>query len=499
VQIIEKIRRLRTSKAAFLDDGPYNAYELLCDLENKLLQFLPKDKVEQKDYIIALRKAADALPEEADEVLFQELSETKNKLLMKFLNKPSYNTAFFSDNILEIYRKAKKSLQPVLTEKDNILCTLLKSVEDSSSEIADTIRKYNIVFAATAQQSEGNRIKLAKQIDPRRHPVYDTVIIDEAARVNPGDLMIPMSQAKRRIIFVGDHRQLPHVYDEEIFEAMKDNGSNIGKDTIKKSMFQYLKEKTEELTRQDGKKRSITLDAQFRMHPDLGKFISDNFYRPYGEGFLSPLGAENFAQNISKKPYQWVNIPSSKGKEEKVGTSRRRKCEAEYIVNTIQTYLDGKGENLSYGIITFYKAQADVIKKMLQKKGLNDKVRVGSVDAFQGMEFDVIFLSVVRSSSKTPKGEDIKKANEIMQEKKDSNKISERENFLEETGMRYYGFLTKENRLCVALSRQKKLLIVVGDSYIFSSSAYNDLASVCVPALHKFYLLCKEGGQVING
>ncbi len=44
---------------------------------------------------------------------------------------------------------------------------------------------------------------------------YEFVIVDEAARVSPRDLMVPMAQGKR-IILVGDHRQLPHIVDDDV-------------------------------------------------------------------------------------------------------------------------------------------------------------------------------------------------------------------------------------------------------------------------------------------
>jgi superfamily I DNA and/or RNA helicase len=56
---------------------------------------------------------------------------------------------------------------------------------------------------------------------------------------------------------------------------------------------------------------------------------------------------------------------------------------------------------LSFGVISFYKAQADRIREQLKREfgGAADdekKIRVGTVDSFQGMEFDVVFLSMVR-------------------------------------------------------------------------------------------------------
>ena len=65
--------------------------------------------------------------------------------------------------------------------------------------------------------------------------------------------------------------------------------------------------------------------------------------------------------------------------------------------------------------------------------GDTDRISVGTVDAFQGKEFDIVILSTVRSNSE----EDLKKR---------------------------VGFLNNNNRLCVAFSRAKRLLITIGDS-----------------------------------
>lgn len=98
--------------------------------------------------------------------------------------------------------------------------------------VRDTIREYITTFGATCQQTQGkeilnakrrtleNKINNGKFYDETR--TYENVLIDEAARSNPPDLLIPMSMAKRRIILVGDHKQLPHLIDENILEYLKD-------------------------------------------------------------------------------------------------------------------------------------------------------------------------------------------------------------------------------------------------------------------------------------
>ena len=124
---------------------------------------------------------------------------------------------------------------------------------------------------------------------------------------------------------------------------------------------------------------------------------------------------------------------------------------------------------------------------------------MGSVDAFQGMEFDVIFLSVVRSHKKAPDVNYDLLNMDLDDVSKDSEIYSNWKKYIDKLGMSVYGFLTSENRLCVALSRQKKLLVVVGDSNIFVGKTWCDVADKCVPAMKALYELAKREGEVING
>jgi superfamily I DNA and/or RNA helicase len=88
------------------------------------------------------------------------------------------------------------------------------------------------------------------------------------------------------------------------------------------------------------------------------------------------------------------------------------------------------------------------------------KVKIGTVDSFQGMEFDVVFLSVVRTKSAVPNlaADRVRRARQL------------------------FGHLCLHNRLNVAMSRQKRLLVVAGDSALLES----DLASEFIPSLVNF-------------
>lgn len=427
-----------------------------------------------------------------------------------------------SDDILDLYSKLIINLKENLNitdKKDGILSEFLHELNNNTDGIIDAFSNYNLVFSATVQQSVGYDIKKYKG-----DLVYDTLIVDEAARVSPRDLLITLVQAEKRIILVGDHRQLPHIIDENIVNKLenyddeqKSEESAIDQDgkikqttnfkeIYQESIFQYLFNRLKDLEKIDGIKRTVTLDAQFRTHPLLGKFASDNFYKLYGEAYESPLGEEHFKQNLNHlngKAALWIDIPNSKGIEERnKQKSRFRTAEAEVIAKYIDEWIKSDaGKKLSFGVISFYKAQVDAVYESLQKYGITQKkpngfeivdefaffkdgkerLRLGTVDAFQGMEFDIVLLSMVRTRNL----KDIKNSKSY----KNMDEI-EKDRFLR--GL--FGHLMSKNRLCVSVSRQKKVLALVGDATLATSEYAQD----AVPELKNFYDLCKNNGVVLN-
>lgn len=494
-ELVCNIQRLRTQKESFRDGGADVADAVLMRVEH----LLNRDNQEDKNILDTLEAAADCFDADPDPTLLKQLARCKRSLLMRCIPKPHYTKACIDPEIIDLYQRQKKELASYREQKDYILNNLLKALEEDPEYIRETLKNYSFAYAATAQQSLGFEIRDAKEaLGKDQSPEYDTVIIDEAARVNPGDLMIPLSQARRRIIMVGDHRQLPHMYDEEIFEELNREGNNVHAEDIRESMFEHLLNRAKALTKKDGIVRFVTLDNQYRMHPDLGNFISRNFYERYGEGFYSPLGPENFSQILENQPMKWIDIPLSSGKMESLSYSKFRSCEVECIIDEIRRYKEKMGTlPLTIGVISFYRAQVNQIRRRLKDENLSDNVSVGTVDAFQGMEFDVIFLSIVRT------GIDVNSIN-LDELEKDPSSIEnqqEREKFVSRrdlVGRRQYGFLTSENRLCVALSRQKRLLVVVGDGTLFHGNPGGRMAQLFVPALKNFYELCMDRGMVVR-
>lgn len=496
------VRALRVSEAAFEDDGAARAVDLLDKIEDEPAN--PDLSVLEKAARWRSGKPLSFLP---------ELKELKESLLYKYLPSPDFRTEKPREDVLRLVATVSQLLEKKLNstnKRDAILAEFLHELEDNPDGVREAIEDYNFVYAATTQQAVGKDIIRSKnknvRYDQRTEMVkYDTVIIDEAARTSPRDLLIPMSQAEKRIILVGDHRQLPHLIDEEVARALEGDDSSgppVDVDFVKKSMFEYLFNRLKKLEEKDDIKRTVTLDAQYRTHPLLGDFASNNFYQKYNEGYRSPLSESHFEQRlqgIENKAAIWIDVPNSQGKEAVLPSrSRQRVSEAKVIAEHVNKWIGSEeGSGLSFGVISFYKAQVYAVYEALQKFGITERaqdgtwqicqeyrflengeerLRIGTVDAFQGMEFDIVFLSMVRSQDMNALPPHIRNEEDY---KKKQQKL--------------FGHLMSENRLCVSMSRQKKVLAIVGDCVL----ANTQIAVDAVPALKNFYDLCHEKGVIL--
>lgn len=475
---LKSARGLRTEAVAFSDDGPDQAYKALRRL-------IPLDVLEEIDKTF-LHRAADWDSEETPEFL-PELQLLQTTLIDRFMpderpvSAPLVNVDVEAalgtvvDALREKVRIARGGADAVLSEYRDDL-------EKDQKGTRDAVRRYTVVLAATCQQAVGYQMSQHKG----ENSVFETVVVDEAARANPLDLFIPMSLAEQRIILVGDHRQLPHILEHEIERDLEKSVSGKTEEMLKKSLFERLFNQLRERERVDGIKRTVTLDKQYRMHPTLGQFVSDVFYYEYGEAFTSGRDASEFHHGL--KRYEgavaaWAEIPFAKGREHG-RQSKRRTVEAKWIANEAKRIMEERPD-LSVGVISFYSAQVDEILMQMERIGLaqtmedstlrlgdawretrdqtgklKERLRVGTVDAFQGKEFDIVFLSMTRS-----------------------NDLSSNDKSLVR---RKYGHLMLENRLCVAMSRQQRLLVVAGDPEMLRGPT----AEETMPGLVQFYELC---------
>jgi superfamily I DNA and/or RNA helicase len=131
-------------------------------------------------------------------------------------------------------------------------------------------------------------------------------------------------------------------------------------------------------------------------------------------------------------PLVWVDTRSLSGTAELRGktASLSNIAEAELVAQIACNLVTSLSPDVSIGVLAAYADQRDLIRRLTAAEGILDRTRpeIDTIDAFEGREKDVVILSLVRSNRR-----------------------------------REIGFLGLEQRLNVAISRARRLLVLVGD------------------------------------
>lgn len=324
----------------------------------------------------------------------------------------------------------------------------------------------NLVAATCSICGSKQLQEIYKYLFGNNENAFDVVIMDEASKATPLEMSVPMVWGKK-IIIIGDHKQLPPMMNENnIITSLKKANQKVLAETIesfKESQFEILFRTAFKL------KPSIvaTLDTQYRMHKKIMDTIGHFYSEELEEGLKCGLADEdmdNEQYNARGSRYHgltipgfiepqthaiWVNVNTYES-QPSGSTSYVNYGELDAIKTVIkalqkadgfQKFMDSqeKPEDKEIGIITFYGAQYGKIKEMY-KDGKIDKslpCRINVVDKFQGMERNIIIISTVRSNKE-----------------------------------KHYGFAEDIRRINVGFSRARRLLIVIGNRDFFRENAH---------------------------
>lgn len=256
---------------------------------------------------------------------------------------------------------------------------------------------------------------------PRFSSRFDLVIVDEVSKATPPELLLPMLLG-RRIMLVGDHRQLPPLFRDAHFEEAVETGALPGeaverfRDLVTASWFERAFRDAPEPVR-------CGLRRQYRMHPQIMEAVN-LFYAD------QPLAAGDGAAALARENAHGLRLRGARGRDwltpeqhlvwmdtgrdaagrptrdERVGTSRRNYLEAEACARIVGELAAEPGaRRLSVAVISFYKAQIGLLRDRLRREALPaewfDPWRdVNTVDQFQGSERDVVIVSLVRTDAR---------------------------------------------------------------------------------------------------
>ncbi|HND88484.1 MAG TPA: IGHMBP2 family helicase [Saprospiraceae bacterium] len=301
------------------------------------------------------------------------------------------------------------------------------------------------------------------------HPVLEgyrfrTCIIDEAAQALEPAAWVPISKCSR-VVLAGDPFQLPPTVKSV--------------DAARKGLSVTLIERCLGLLPQ----QVHLLDVQYRMHRAIMDFSNQYFYggalRAHESVVerrlfsLSALGEEDEADTLTVfDPVVFVDTAGT-GFEEKINRSLGKDSvrypskynpeEAlllrEHLLKLLRCFpppaADTAGTGAapaqpSIGILSPYREQVNYLEDLVREDTLlsalpRNLLSINTIDGFQGQERDVVYISLVRSNPK----------NEI-------------------------GFLSDYRRMNVAMTRARKLLVVIGDSATIGNNPfYAQLLDYC--------------------
>ncbi|HHB52193.1 MAG TPA: serine/threonine protein kinase, partial [Saprospiraceae bacterium] len=384
------------------------------------------------------------------------------KILDRFNGFESIESSLTSENdfIISVNNITKINFQEYFTKQQiykDWLATISSLDENSNlnQKLIDSIR----VIGATTNH-------IASKKYAKYNFEFDYVIMDESGKATTAEALIPIVLAEK-LILVGDHRQLRPMLTanrevekwlRERYKTDTDDFDSWDDYFNRPSLFEQVIEKIDD----DFKSQ---LEECRRMSKDQVELTSMCFYEPFGEQIEYVERPKSKEHNLDLKIDSSIIFldtgNSYKSETDNKSHSSFNKESAKLIPELLKK-LDGfeKVKNYSVGVITGYSAQLREIRKVVRDK-INykdfknikyDNVVISVVDKFQGLEKDIIIFDLVRSRQQT------------------------------------LGFLANANRINVALSRQKKLIIIIGnlDSILSAKSPKNLEYSREIPALQKY-------------
>uniref|UniRef100_A0A1I8NZ09 AAA+ ATPase domain-containing protein n=1 Tax=Stomoxys calcitrans TaxID=35570 RepID=A0A1I8NZ09_STOCA len=238
------------------------------------------------------------------------------------------------------------------------------------------------------------------------------VIFEEAAEILESHIVACLTPYTQHVIMIGDHQQLqPYTSN---YQLQQMSHMNI-------SLFERLFK---------NHPNPIALRTQYRMHPKIADLLCNTIYKDL-ESDASVSEYPAIRQMSTNLFFMTHNKAEAKTEHD---SSLYNSYEVTQVVqlalHLVQNALYDVGD---IQILSPYARQIDMIRKQLQQHSALQSLKACTVDSFQGLEANLVILSLVRSN-----------------------------------GSSQIGFLKQANRICVALSRAKHGMFCIGNLELLS-------------------------------
>lgn len=372
----------------------------------------------------------------------------------------------------ELEQKLQKE-QPVKNAWEKIICEFKNRLDDDKSYVYDREYYQDVYINACNVVGISCTANMRKMTD-KGHEDFDVVIIDEVSKATPPELLIPLMKAQKAIL-VGDHRQLPPMFDEheksyeelirsceeidDIQDLLTMENFTRFKKMVTASLFKEYFEKADESIKH-------SLLKQYRMHSDISAIINRFYEHRLSDGYtkvkeneekkhgLTISGIDNGKFIEPDKHAYWIDsssLPNGRDMYESYIHNSSSACniyEKYIIIELLKKIADeykklgyGGKNRVSIGIISFYQMQVNELRTAFKEAKRNCdfsavEVDINTVDRFQGKEKNIIITSLVRNNRDA----------------------------------RYSQHVIAFERINVAFSRAQNMLVIVGAKHMYNEA-----------------------------
>jgi very-short-patch-repair endonuclease len=239
-----------------------------------------------------------------------------------------------------------------------------------------------LIWVTTAQ---------AAQAIPLEPELFDIVVIDEASQCTLTNLL-PLMYRGKALAVIGDDNQLPAIptiqeaeelslarkYEIEEFLSVVGHATNDVYKTAAESL--------------PGRRADVMmLTEHFRCHPQIIGFSNRYIYLQRLELKKDPT----WGQRLPVGSGVHLRAVSGIAERGENGRSWQNKPEAEGVLALIKELRASNNRGLSFGVVTPFAAQKELLRERLDKIQLASEVLVDTAYGFQGDERDVMIFSPV--------------------------------------------------------------------------------------------------------
>jgi len=267
-------------------------------------------------------------------------------------------------------RRRRGRLEAVLDALDRALLDQRQRLDALQGEIVHSAR---LVVATAAAVSIHHLL---------HEDLFDTVVIDEAAMMILPLIFLCATRASRKLLVVGDPRQLPAIVqsnDPYVRRAMARNLFDVAARNPFESPLVSL------------------LDEQYRMHPAIGDIVSQVFYRGRLRHAVPAADLQHLVMAAPARGSAVVLVDTA-GQTACTAAepppSRLNHGNARIVARLVEEAL--ASELRSIAVISPYRAQVRAIRACLREHHIDPAlVECRTVHRFQGHERDMVILDTV--------------------------------------------------------------------------------------------------------